>query len=57
MNLSLIVLILSLVFAALALVPWGSNPARPWTPYFYPLSWFCFVLYMVLVRGAINLHG
>jgi hypothetical protein len=56
-NLSLIVLILSLVFAVLALVPWGANPARPWTPYFYPLSWFCFVLYFVLMRGAINLHG
>jgi len=57
MSFSFLVLILSLVFAVLACVPWGANPSRPWTPYFWPLSWVCFVFSAVLTHGGINWHG
>jgi hypothetical protein len=56
MSISFLVLILALIFAALACVPWG-NPSRPWTPYFWPLSWFCFMLAAVLTHGGINWRG
>jgi len=56
-NLSYLVLILALVFAAFACWPWGANPSRPWAPYFWPLSWFCFLLSLVLSHGGINVHG
>jgi hypothetical protein len=57
-TLSYIVLIVGFVFAGLGLFPWGPPPAKPWTPYLWPASWFCFMLFMVLTHGAgINLHG
>jgi hypothetical protein len=56
-NLSVFLFWAAVLFAALALVPFDrQNPSRPWVAYFWPISWFCFVLAVALTH-PINWHG
>lgn len=58
MNLSYFVLILALVLAFISVIPWkGASPSPWWYGSFFPASWFCFVLFLVLSHGGINFRG
>lgn len=62
MSLSFLVLIIATVFAGIGI--WGHSrpaPAPAWYGYFFPVSWFLFLLaccfYFSAHAGGINLHG
>jgi hypothetical protein len=57
-NLSFLVLIIACVLAAFGAWPyWGAPPAPAWRGYFWPASWFLFLLSLCLAHGGINVHG
>jgi hypothetical protein len=59
MSLSFLVLIVACILAGIG--AWTHTrpaPAPPWYGYFFPLSWFLFLLFLCITHGGgINWHG
>jgi hypothetical protein len=57
MGASEICLIVCLIFAVIYAWPRWAEPVVVWRPTAFAVSWFFFVLWLVLGHGGINPHG